>query len=77
MGRVNRDTKETLFELLLESERALTISELAEKSGITRQTASKYLEVLKAEGHVEVREVGQAKLHYPDSEMRDAGGEGV
>lgn len=35
-----------------------------EEISISRLTASKYLEILKAESKVEQREVGRAKLHY-------------
>jgi len=41
----------------------LPIEEVANKSGIHRNTVAKYLAVLSAEGKIELRSVGKAKLY--------------
>jgi len=41
----------------------LPIEEVAKKSGIHRNTVAKYLAVLLAEGTIELRSVGKAKLY--------------
>ena len=41
----------------------LPIEEVANKSGIHRNTVAKYLAVLSAEGKIELRFVGKAKLY--------------
>lgn len=40
----------------------LTIGEVAEKAGLSRTTASKFLYILVAEGKAEIWEVGPARL---------------
>lgn len=75
---MNGETKSSILEILAERPRGLTISEVADETDINRVTASKYLEVLRSEGKLEVREVGQAKLHYAKQETLEhfTGGEG-
>lgn len=68
------DNKAQILELLQNRPRGATISEISEQLGISRPTASKYLEILVAEGEVDQREVGNAKLHYPSQELELAGG---
>ena len=41
----------------------LPIEEVAKKSGIHRNTVAKYLAVLSAEGKIELRLLGKAKLY--------------
>ncbi len=41
----------------------MTITEVAKKTGMTRNSVSKYLEVMHISGQVDVRTVGNAKLH--------------
>lgn len=57
-------TKRKILEFLADHPRGATISEISDQVGLSRQTASKYLEVLRAEDKLEQREVGRAKLHY-------------
>lgn len=56
--------KEKILDALEDSDFDLSIGELAERTGISRDTASKYVNVLKAEEKVELsRTVGNAKLY--------------
>lgn len=61
---MNNGTRERILEFLANHARGATISEISAELDISRQTAAKYLEILKAEDKVEVREVGRAKIHY-------------
>ncbi|WP_042667422.1 ArsR/SmtB family transcription factor [Desulfurococcus amylolyticus] len=55
--------KERILEFLKEVYPTdLPINEVARRLGISRSTAAKYIAVLKAEGRVECRRVGKAKL---------------
>jgi len=54
--------EELIIDVLRKSDISLTILEIAEKASIHRVTASKYLAVLEAKGHVNRRDVGKAKL---------------
>lgn len=64
----NNEIKEKILKLLEGNSEGLTIQEVAESLNINRVTSSKYLSVLVAEGKVRVREVGNARLHYPKEE---------
>jgi predicted transcriptional regulator len=55
--------EEIILDVLKQSDDPLTILEIAEKSKMHRVTASKYLAVLEAKGHVKRRDVGKAKLY--------------
>lgn len=55
--------EEIIIGVLRESGDPLTILQIAEKSRMHRVTASKYLAVLEAKGHVKRRDVGKAKLY--------------
>ena len=55
--------EELILDILRKSDISLTILEIAEKARIHRVTASKYLAVLEAKGHVKRRDVGKAKLY--------------
>lgn len=61
---LNDNTRRQILEFLARNTRGATISEISNELSISRQTASKYLEILKAEKKIELREVGRAKLHY-------------
>ncbi|NIO20635.1 MAG: HTH domain-containing protein [Candidatus Aenigmarchaeota archaeon] len=54
--------EELIIDVLRKSDISLTILEIAEKANVHRVTASKYLAVLEAKGHVKRRDVGKAKL---------------
>lgn len=57
--------EEIILSVLRQSDTSLTILEIAEKARIHRVTASKYLAVMEAKGHVRRRDVGKAKLYSP------------
>ncbi|MFB6241384.1 MAG: winged helix-turn-helix domain-containing protein [Candidatus Nanosalina sp.] len=61
---MNDSRKQEIIEYLAERPRGSTIGEISEEMGMSRPTASKYLEILRAEEKIEQREVGRAKLHY-------------
>jgi DNA-binding IclR family transcriptional regulator len=62
---------------LKKSNTSLTILEIAERTGIHRVTASKYLSAMEAKGHVSRRDVGKAKLYSPmDISMMQTNGIG-
>lgn len=44
--------------------RGLTVKDIAEKIGVSRQSVSKYLDVLQASGQLEMRALGPSKLFY-------------
>ena len=54
----------TIEELLIDNPKGLSIQELADKSNITRNTALIILAKLFGQDRIEVREIGQVKLHY-------------
>lgn len=54
--------KEKILELLQSIHDGLTITEVSRRLGVHYTTASKYLAVLKAEGKLECRDIGMAKL---------------
>jgi len=55
-------TEDLILDILKNAEHSLMILEIAEKAGINRITASKYLAVLEAKGYIKHRAVGKAKL---------------
>ena len=60
----NNNIKEKILKLLVERDYGLTIEEISNALKISRSTASKYLAVMEAEGKIQMRMVGKAKLHY-------------
>jgi len=63
MSKINRVIKQSQ-EILKNDTRGLTIQELAEKTKVTRVTVSLALAKLEGMGLVEVRVIGNCKLHY-------------
>jgi len=58
-----KPVKERILELLKEvCPHDLPIKEIAERAGVSRTTASKYITILEVEGVVVCRFVGRAKL---------------
>jgi response regulator of citrate/malate metabolism len=58
------DFKERIIDNLREHPEGLTILSLAEETGISRITVSKYVMVMMAEGLILQRMIGTAKLCY-------------
>jgi len=58
------ETKKKILKELSETDRGLTIKDLADKCSVSRYTVAKVIQRLVGEERVEVRAVGPAKLHY-------------
>jgi len=54
-----------IMKVLRNCPEGVTIRTIAEKTGISRNTISKYLEILMALGKIEMKNVGPAKVFYP------------
>ena len=63
MSKINRVLKKIEI-ILKEDTRGLTIQELADKNKVSRITASLALMKLDGAGLVDVRVIGNCKLHY-------------
>ena len=63
MSKVARVIRE-IKQILKEDTRGLTIQELADKTKVSRITASMALMKLDGAGLIEVRVIGNCKLHY-------------
>lgn len=63
MSKVTRVIKE-IKQILKEDTRGLTIQELADKTKVSRITASMALMKLDGAGLVDIRVIGNCKLHY-------------
>jgi len=61
---IKMDNKTLIQNLLSENSQGLTIQEISEKLNLSRITISKFLAELRGEGRIDIREVGQAKLHF-------------
>jgi DNA-binding IclR family transcriptional regulator len=60
---------EKIEDILKIHPRGLTISKIARKLGLDRNTVSRYLSVMLAEGRVEMWEVGSAKVYILSSRV--------
>jgi len=57
--------KEEVLEVLKRADRDLSIQEITDRTHLSRDTVSKYVGILEAEGKIEMtREIGRAKLYY-------------
>jgi len=59
---LNEDFKEKIIEILKNSEKPLSKSQIAKSLGVTPSTASKYVDILEAEGKVSVDDYGNINL---------------
>lgn len=59
------DTKMKILKVLEEAApQDLSIQEIADKAGVSRETASKYVMILEAEGKIKkTRQIGKAKMY--------------
>jgi DNA-binding transcriptional ArsR family regulator len=60
---------EQIKQILRDDTRGLTIQELSEATGVTRITTSIALAKLEGEGLIDVRVIGNCKLHYLKSKV--------
>ena len=51
--------------VLQQNPRGLSIQEVAEKTGMNRNSASKYLEILRSRGAVDLQRFGNTKVYFP------------
>jgi len=58
------DEESRIMEVLREQPLGMNIKEIAGAVSMSRNSAAKYLDVLAATGHLEVRQIGNAKLYY-------------
>lgn len=64
MIRPMSNKEDKILDVLKKSELDLSIGEISERTNISRDTVSKYVSVLKAEGKIKLsRNVGNAKLY--------------
>ena len=61
---IDEKVREKILKTLSQTDRGLTIKDLAKKCNASRYTIAKASQRLIGEGKIEVREVGPAKLHY-------------
>lgn len=63
MGKIEKVIKE-IKEILKRDSRGLTIQELSEKTNVSRITTAMALMKLEGQGLIDVRILGNCKLHY-------------
>ena len=71
------EIEENIVSLL--ASKKMSIKEIAEELGISRQTASKYIYALKVKGLIDYRELGRAKVCFLSRKtplLRAGGGDG-
>jgi DNA-binding response OmpR family regulator len=61
------DSTESIIKILEGNNQGLSTSELSQITGHTRATIAKYLEMLKIQNKVQLREVGRTKLWIPNT----------
>lgn len=64
------DNKIKIEGLLKDNPRGLTIQDLVNKTDLAWNTITKVLALLQGENKIEVRIIGQAKLHYWNGEKQ-------
>ena len=64
MAETNQKISERIREELKENPKGLTITDIATRIDINRNSTARYLEVLQISGHVEMRKIGPAKLYF-------------
>jgi len=58
--KTNPETTRLLREALKKNPRGLNILQIAEKTGINRMSAGRYLDVMAAQGLVDIQNIGNA-----------------
>ncbi len=68
---VKDNIEQEIVKILEDNSDGLTINQVSEKANLYRATASKYLMLLEAQGVVQVREIGPAKLYILKDNVRE------
>jgi predicted ArsR family transcriptional regulator len=63
------DTERVVLEYLKRQPMGATVTDIADKLGMSRTTTVKYLEVMRATGLLDYKEVGMAKLWYVSTKL--------
>lgn len=63
------DTERVVLEYLKKQPMGATVTDIADKLGMSRTTTVKYLEVMRATGLLDYKEVGMAKLWYVSTKL--------
>lgn len=63
MGKIEEVIKD-IKKILAKDTRGLSIQELSEKTGVSRITTAMALMKLEGQGRIDVRVIGNCKLHY-------------
>jgi len=58
------DSATLIFDLLKKNPRGLNILQIAEKTGINRMSAGRHLDVIAAQGLIDIQMVGNAKVYF-------------
>ncbi|HSQ92762.1 MAG TPA: PAS domain-containing protein, partial [Methanoregula sp.] len=61
---LEQDLAQRIQRILKFQPRGMTITELTRKTGVTRDTVSRQLDILEVSGSVELRTIGAAKVYY-------------
>jgi len=61
---VNRKELSDIKDVLKDSPRGMTVTEISKAVGMNRHSVAKYLEVLVAAGHVDMKSFGPSKVYY-------------
>jgi PAS domain S-box-containing protein len=62
--KTNPEKTRLIREALMKNPRGLNILQIAEKTGINRMSAGRYLEVMATEGLADIQKVGNAKVYF-------------
>jgi PAS domain S-box-containing protein len=62
--KTNPEKNRLIREVLMKNPRGLNILQIAEKTGINRMSAGRYLDVLAVQGFVDIQKVGNAKVYF-------------
>ncbi|MFQ5891311.1 MAG: MarR family transcriptional regulator [Candidatus Methanofastidiosia archaeon] len=63
------DTEMQILDYLKKQEMGATVTDIASELGMSRTTTVKYLEVMRATGLLDYKEVGMAKLWYVSTKL--------
>lgn len=63
------DTERLVLDYLKKQPMGATVTDIADKLGMSRTTTVKYLEVMRATGLLDYKEVGMAKLWYVSTKL--------